>query len=388
MSNTNSWLCIYAIAQLGKPYWYGTSGQISSIELYTGTTQPALKRDNLSFYTNYNDQLGVKVHDCSGLILGALTCTDVDVAPSLPAPIIHQAEAQYRSNCTNKSPTIGNFPKIPGTLVFHTNSKGIKNHEGVYVGKFIDKDGNTHENAVVEAMGHQYGVTTSLITDPKWDSWGQLDCCNIDTTIDVVFDARTTVISNVETTAVSINTASMRPFVATVTPYQYVDIDYNQIKNARISAMMFFGGELYDASHREVVYRNPHLSKLVSACNNAGLPYALYVNIRARNAIEADKECKVLYYVISEFSPKLGLWLSLQNNNATPLNNDILEIYYRYIDRWGLKARCGLYLTKDQLSKITWNRFKDRFYLWLIDPMKVEDVDDELLQPEIFEVPD
>ena len=78
----------------------------------------------------------------------------------------------------------------------------------------------------------------------------------------------------------------------------------------------------------------------------------------------------------------------MQTNNSVSTNNDILEVYYKYIDKWGLRARCGLYVTPNQLSKITWNSFKDRFYLWLIDPMDISKVDDELLDPEMFEVPD
>ena len=68
--------------------------------------------------------------------------------------------------------------------------------------------------------------------------------------------------------------------------------------------------------------------------------------------------------------------------------NKILERYYRYFEKWGITARCGLYVTPQQLTKITWDNFKDRFYLWMIDNMDVTKVDDELLQPEMFEVPD
>jgi len=104
--------------------------------------------------------------------------------------------------------------------------------------------------------------------------------------------------------------------------------------------------------------------------------------------IEADAECRALYYIISRYSPTLGLWLSLQMHNQTEINNDILDVYYKYIDNWGLRARCGLYVTPSQLSRISWNKYQDRFYLWMIDKMPVADIDDELLQPEMFEVPD
>ena len=132
----------------------------------------------------------------------------------------------------------------------------------------------------------------------------------------------------------------------------------------------------------------PNLGKLVKDCNSAGLPWALYVNVRAQTLIEADAECRALYYVISRYSPTLGLWLSLQGNTNQETTDRVLTVYYKYIDQWGLKARCGLYITPQQLSKISWGKFQDRFYLWLIDPMDVSKVDDELLQPEMFEVED
>ena len=185
-----------------------------------------------------------------------------------------------------------------------------------------------------------------------------------------------------------IQTQSMKPFVVTIPEGRNPKIDYAKIKEARISAMMFFGGSLYDAGHSKRSYVNPYLVNQVQSCNDAGIPYALYVNVRSRNEIEADEECRALYYVVSRYSPSLGLWLSVQTNNTKEVNDKILEVYYRYIEKWGLKARCGLYLTEPQLATITWNSFKDRFYLWEIKSMDVTKVDDELLQPEMFEVPD
>ena len=380
----NSWLCQYAICQIGKPYWYATSGQISSVDLYVSLTKPALEAVPYDLYDNYMDQLNVKVHDCAGLIGGALTCESVGAEPTLSNPLNNQW-SMFTYDCSNRSNTLDDFPYIPGTLVFKTNSSGAKYHVGIYVGDFIDMDGDNHTNEVVEAYGHDYGVIASKLTS-GWDSWGQLDCCTIDTTKGMSFDARTA--SIIAGGKVTINTESMTPFVATI-PYQYnPTLDYQKIKDARISAMAFFGGELYDDFHRKRTYINPSLENQVQQCNDAGMPYMLYVNIRATTEIEADEECRALYYVVSQYPPKLGLWLCLKTDNYVTVNNNIIELYYKYIEKWGLKNKCGLYLDKDQLSDITWTHFQDRFYLWLVDSMDVTKVDDELLQPEMFEVPD
>lgn len=382
MPHTNSWLCQYAICQLGRPYWFATSGQIADADLYYSRVV-----GSGYYYTDYDSQYGEKVHDCSGLIVGALTCSTVDNPPDGSTSVAHGATSQF-FQCSPTSETMSDFPYIPGTLVFHTNGE-YKSHVGIYVGEFIDADGDSHSDAVVEAMGHYYGgVVTSDISNSKWDAWGQLEACEVDTVKGQKFDARSKSEVKAGSPTITINTQKMKPFIVTVLPGYDIKIDYSQIKEARVSGMMFFAGELYDVSHRKHTYKYSKLPELVDHCNNAGLPYALYVNVRARTEIEADEECRALYYVVSEFSPTLGLWLSLHQDNGRDLNDKILNIYYKYIEKWGLKARCGLYVTPQQLSLISWDSFKDRFYLWQIDPMDVSKVDDELLDPSMFEVPD
>ena len=391
MPNTNSWLCIYAIAQLGRPYWFYTCGQISSPDVYAKRVTPSGYT-----YNNYMEQLGVKVHDCSGLVLGALICNDVNeaVPENCNGPVAHRATLQYYNSCSPRGSSMSTFPKLPGTLVFTTKNSSTKSHVGIYVGTFTDLDGVTHTDMVVEAKGHDYGVVATPVSNKKWDCWGQIKFCARDTDSNTHFDARGILGVQPETntvqvgTPITIETKNMMPFVATVFAGQNPKLDYKKINAARISAMMFYGGQLYDQNHIEQTYTNPYLKDLTHQCNNAGVPYALYVNVRARTLIEADKECRALYYMVSRYSPKLGLWLSIQTGASKNTNDKILEIYYKYIEKWGLKARCGLYVTQKQLNTITWTTFQDRFYLWMIDPKDVSEVDDELLQPEMFEVPD
>ncbi len=394
MPNTNSWLCLYAIAQLGRPYWYGTQGQISTMSLYSGTVIPALKDAGLDYYTNANKQLGVKVHDCAGLVAGALMCDDVDKGPVRKSPIIAGATSIFNGACLNKDNKLSNFPKTPGTLVFISNGNK-KRHVGIYIGNLIDKNGKQSTDIVVEAKGHTYGVVASRLYGGSWDSWGQLSICTADVAEGTVFDARNLTYSNsVNSTVIDgqslIDIKNMNPYIATILPGYSTSVDYVKLKAAKVSGVMFFGGELYDAAYRKKsTYVNPQLNDLVNKCNSSGMPYALYVNIKSRNEIEADEECRTLYYIISRYSPKFGLWLSIQTPiSNVSINNKILEVYYKYINKWGLSARCGLYVTKSQLAKITWDSFKDRFYLWLREPLQVSEVSDKLLQPEMFEVPD
>ena len=69
MGKTNTGLVEYAKAQLGKPYWYGTFGQISTTSLYNYKKK---QYPDQYQWACPSSQLGVRVHDCIGLIKGYL----------------------------------------------------------------------------------------------------------------------------------------------------------------------------------------------------------------------------------------------------------------------------------------------------------------------------
>ena len=395
MPKTNSWLCTYALGQIGRPYWYGCQGQISTKSLYTNQVLPTLKSLKYATYSNYTSQLNKKVHDCAGLVAGALMCDSIDGKPVRSSPIATGATSQYNGNCKSKANTMSSFPYIPGTLVFCKGSGSVKTHVGIYVGTYVDKNGVKKTDVVVEARNHASGVVTSSVKNSKWGAWGQLSCCTINTTKGMVFtigaDPGTSGISSsvTDNTQITIETKNMRPFVATIPQGVNPTIDYTKLQDARVSAMMFFAGELFDVSHTQKTYVNPHLKSQIQSCNDNGMPYSLYANVRAHTVIEADLECRALYYIVSQYPPSLGIWLSLQTTASLEITNSIVEVYYKYIETWGLKNKCGLYVTKSQLAKITWNSFKDRFYLWMIDDsVDINTLGNTLLQPELFEVPD
>ena len=105
------------------------------------------------------------------------------------------------------------------------------------------------------------------------------------------------------------------------------------------------------------------------------------------DGIEADAECRALYYTVSEYSPELGLWLYINTQRDQEMNDKIINVYYKYIELWGLKHRCGIYIEISRLSKISWSKFQDKFYLWGIDKsLDFKNVEGKLLQPSMFEV--
>lgn len=152
MSKTNTGLVAYAQAQLGKPYWYGTFGQLSTAALYSQK-----KKQYPSYYQwSYKaSELNIKVHDCVGLIKGYLWC---DTNTSLPKYNSAQdvSATGMLNKCVEKG-VIGSMPDIPGVLVFMTG------HVGVYIGN----------GYVIEARGHNYGVVKTKLAGRGWKNWGK-----------------------------------------------------------------------------------------------------------------------------------------------------------------------------------------------------------------------
>ncbi|MEI3062424.1 MAG: hypothetical protein V8S72_05565 [Oscillospiraceae bacterium] len=68
-TKTGEGLAQYALAQLGRPYWWGTFGQTASAELWRRSGHSILEH-----YTadDFESQFGKRVHDCVGLIKGYL----------------------------------------------------------------------------------------------------------------------------------------------------------------------------------------------------------------------------------------------------------------------------------------------------------------------------
>lgn len=116
MSKTNIGLVEYCKTQLGKPYWYGTFGHKSTETLLK---QKKMQYPNYYKSTDYYNQLGEKVHDCSGLIKGYFFCENENsyYSPRLYAKYQY-LDSNIKYDYCNKKGHIKTIPDIPGVLVF------------------------------------------------------------------------------------------------------------------------------------------------------------------------------------------------------------------------------------------------------------------------------
>ena len=156
MNKTGQGLADYAIAQLGRPYWWGTFGQRATPALL------AQKRQQYpEAYGSYGSECakhyGERVHDCVGLIKGYLWSAGVDSVPMYNSCQDVTAAGLY-SACS-KTGAIASLPEEAGVCVFMKDLS----HVGVYVGG----------GEVVEAAGHAKGVVKSRLAQRGWAYWGK-----------------------------------------------------------------------------------------------------------------------------------------------------------------------------------------------------------------------
>lgn len=150
---TGKGLAQYAIAQLGKPYWWGTFGQTA-----TNALLMAKRQQYPDYYqaSDFPSQFGQKVHDCVGLIKGYRWCDTPNSEPKYVGSQDVAVNGLY-IQCGRKG-TLNSMPDIPGICVFQADMS----HVGVYIGN----------NFVVEAMGHAYGVIKTQLYNRNWALWG------------------------------------------------------------------------------------------------------------------------------------------------------------------------------------------------------------------------
>lgn len=148
---TNNGLVEYCFNQLGLPYWWGTYGNVASKSLYE---QKKTQYPSQYTWSNYQKDVGKRVHDCVGLIKGYLWTNDGKLKYNASQD---KDVSGMLANC-NEIGDIKNLPETKGVLVF------MPKHVGVYIGN----------GEVIEARGHKFGVVKTKLIDRPWTTYGKL----------------------------------------------------------------------------------------------------------------------------------------------------------------------------------------------------------------------
>lgn len=155
-SKTNIGLVEYCRAQLGKPYWWGTFGQIATKALYEQK-----KRQFPKYYKDddFEKQFGQRVHDCMGMIEGYMWSDTPESNPVYNSNGFKDTNADALYKMSKRKGSINDIPNVPGLAVF------MPGHVGVYIG----------DGLVIEARGHKYGVVTTKLNERNWTKWAYID---------------------------------------------------------------------------------------------------------------------------------------------------------------------------------------------------------------------
>lgn len=153
MEKTSKGLIEYAEAQLGNPYWMGTFGQYASQGLLNYERGRFPK-----YYTakDFEQQFGMKVHDCCGLVKAYMMCATPTSTPTYISRYDQDPRMLYES-ARVFGDTMTTFPKRKGYLVYDETL----GHVGIYVGN----------DEVIEARGHAWGVVRTKLNSRPWRKW-------------------------------------------------------------------------------------------------------------------------------------------------------------------------------------------------------------------------
>ena len=184
----------------------------------------------------------------------------------------------------------------------------------------------------------------------------------------------------------TISIKSIKPYV--IQPNRsMLNLDYLQLKQLGVVGTMIDGGERFDRNHNLVTYRTENVYKQTEEAQAANMPHAYIYTTHARNVAEVKEEAYWFYFVVSKYPPKLGVWLHCEFDVLPSVAEQLVDEWYSYFVKWGLKSKCGLYASKIQARKINWPKQCAYMPLWLEGEL-TDNVcpDEELLTPSFFKL--
>lgn len=171
-SRTTAGMYQYALAQVGKPYWFGTFGNLASATLLSSKRSQYPNQYPNPGNPDFTTQFGERVHDCVGLIKGyrwrGLDGLDPVYVPSEDVDVKGlwaQCTRRYGEVTPNRP-----FPPV-GAVAFTANF----DHCGV----FAPSEGGFF--VVIEAQGHKNGVVKNVGLTGKFKYWGVPDWMKVTT---------------------------------------------------------------------------------------------------------------------------------------------------------------------------------------------------------------
>lgn len=179
---------------------------------------------------------------------------------------------------------------------------------------------------------------------------------------------------------------SIKPYVAFVNE-DAKDINYAVLKEIGVVGVFIDAGARYNERHKQITYRISTVYNQTIAVQQVELPHGYVYTTRAKNAAEVKEEAYWFNFVVSKYPPKLGVWLRCEFDVKKEKAQELVEEWYKWFVKWGLKSKCGIKATLAQIKKIGWPKQSLYMPLWLEGEL-TDSVcpDEELLTPSFFNI--
>lgn len=186
--------------------------------------------------------------------------------------------------------------------------------------------------------------------------------------------------------ALNLDPTNFHPYIARFN--RDAEPNYKALSDLRVVGAIIEAGYRYDRNgNRTEKFDNPNIKKQISGLDQYDIPYGMYTICRAKSPSEARTEMEYFQYQLYRHPPKLGAWVDITNlTNRKELNDAILTQYNLYLSDYGFRGKMGIISTRGILKTISWDKWQDEFYLYLVDHLTDLSVMNNLLDPSLFDV--
>ena len=183
----------------------------------------------------------------------------------------------------------------------------------------------------------------------------------------------------------NLNPTNFNPFIAVFD--RSADVNYKALNDLRVIGAIIEAGYRFDSNgKRTTKFDNPNIAEQIKQLEKYEIPYGMYTIGRAKNATDAETEISYFKYQMYRHPPKLGAWINIVNlNNSKKINDVVMTQYNKSLTNLGFRGKMGIMCTRKDLEKISWDKWQDEFFLYLIDHLKELDEINNLLDPALFD---
>lgn len=180
----------------------------------------------------------------------------------------------------------------------------------------------------------------------------------------------------------------VKAYVATIDQYS-PNLDFKKFEDKDIVGVIVHAGRRFNSNHTvRSDFKNPRVDEQIKQITQSAVPFGFYFNACGRNTDEIREEIYDLSFIVRKYPPRLGLWLKTEFIGSRSTNDKLLNDYYNRLLKLGFARQLGLYVTPQQLRKITWNNHKDSWWLWRVEHFKSQSEIDGDISYDTFKTPE